>query len=74
MASAFLLAPATSEARGPASAQAIADNERTALFPSRDMIEHGRVAAEANCVMCHGMDGISDLEGKPSLAGQRTGN
>lgn len=52
--------------------QAIGDIEHKALFPSRDMIEFGRTAAEANCAACHGMDGLSDAEGKPHLAGQRT--
>jgi cytochrome c553 len=68
----FLLVSATSWAQGSAIIQAIGDTERTALFPSRDMIEFGRVAAEANCAGCHGMDGLSDAEGKPHLAGQRT--
>jgi cytochrome c553 len=68
----FLLVSATSWAQGSAIVRAIGDSERTALFPSRDMIEFGRVAAEVNCAGCHGMDGLSDAEGKPHLAGQRT--
>ncbi len=52
--------------------KAIADTERKALFPSRDMIEFGRKAAEANCAGCHGVDGLSSAEGEPHLAGQRT--
>jgi len=68
----FLLVSATGWAQGSASVRAIGNTERTALFPSRDMIEFGAVAAEANCAGCHGMDGISDIEGKPHLAGQRT--
>lgn len=63
---------ATGLGMSSASVQAITETEHQALFPSRDMIEHGRIAAEANCAHCHGMDGISDVAGKPSLAGQRT--
>jgi len=63
---------ATGWAQGSASVRAIGNTERTALFPSRDMIEFGALASEANCAACHGMDGISDIEGKPHLAGQRT--
>lgn len=72
MATALLLIPVTSWAQGSLTAQVITDTERSILFPSRKMIEFGRTAAEANCASCHGMDGISDSEGKPHLAGQRT--
>ncbi len=51
--------------------QAIQHQERAALFPSADMINQGRDVAETICSSCHGMDGISDAEGKPHLAGQR---
>lgn len=68
----ILLIPATSWALGSAAVQAIGDTERTALYPTRAMIEFGRAAAEANCVSCHGADGISQTEGEPHLAGQRT--
>ena len=36
------------------------------------MINQGRNVAETSCASCHGMDGVSDTEGKPHLAGQRT--
>ena len=72
MATAILLAPTVSEAQSSATSAAISDKERASLFPSRDLIEFGRVAAEANCASCHGMDGKSDAEGEPNLAGQRT--
>jgi len=72
MATTFLLIPATGWAQGSAAVKAVSDTERTILFPSRKMIEFGRTAAEANCASCHGMDGISDAEGEPHLAGQRT--
>jgi cytochrome c553 len=50
---------------------AIGKKDRSTLYPSRELIEFGRIAAEANCAACHGMNGISDEEGKPHLAGQR---
>jgi cytochrome c553 len=71
-ASIFLLAPLALWAQSSISGSAINAEERSALFPSRDMIEHGRNVAETACAECHGMDGISDSEGKPHLAGQRT--
>ena len=52
--------------------RAISQEEKSALFPSLDMIEFGRVAAQSNCADCHGMDGISVEAGTPHLAGQRT--
>jgi cytochrome c553 len=64
--------PAIGWAQSTAAAQEISDFERTALFPSRGTIEIGREAADTNCVSCHGVDGLSDAEGKPHLAGQRT--
>ena len=72
MALLLLLAPTPGKTQGSEAVRAIGDTERTALFPSRAMIEFGRTAAEANCAGCHGMDGISDAAGKPHLAGQRT--
>lgn len=50
---------------------AIGEKDKQTLFPSRELIEFGRIAAETNCAACHGMDGISDEAGKPHLAGQR---
>ncbi len=67
----FLLLPLAGMAQGASTDKAISATERSALFPNRDMIEFGRVAAEANCAACHGMDGFSDAQGKPQLAGQR---
>lgn len=66
------LFPAECYAQSSIAVRAIDDTERQAMFPSRDMIEFGQAAAEANCAACHGMDGLSDAEGKPQLAGQRT--
>ena len=45
--------------------------ERSALFPTKNSIEQGRALAEAGCVECHGLDGISTDERRPHLAGQR---
>lgn len=74
LAMAILLAafPLSVSALGSSAVRAISDTERSILFPSRNMIESGRNAAEANCAGCHGMDGISDSEGKPHIAGQRS--
>ena len=68
----LLLFPVISWALGSVAVQAIGDTERTALYPTREMIEFGRIVAEANCVSCHGADGISKTAGEPHLAGQRT--
>jgi len=67
----FLLLPLAGMAQGASTDKAISATERSALFPNRAMIEFGRVAAQANCAGCHGMDGFSDAQGKPQLAGQR---
>ena len=68
----LLLAPITGWAQDSAAVRVIGEHERPALFPTRDMIEHGRAVAESACAGCHGMDGVSDQHGKPHLAGQRT--
>jgi cytochrome c553 len=51
--------------------QPIQKEERLALFPTTEMVNRGREVAETNCASCHGMDGISNNEGEPNLAGQR---
>jgi cytochrome c553 len=51
--------------------QPIQKEERAALFPTTEMVNQGREVAETVCAGCHGMDGISDSEGEPNLAGQR---
>ncbi len=68
----FLLTLTVAFAQGSATIQPIEDSEHSAIFPSRVMIEYGRTAADANCAGCHGMEGFSDAEGKPHLAGQRS--
>jgi len=68
---AILLGSASALAQGVPLTKPIQKEERAALFPSADMINQGRVVVETNCASCHGMDGISDEEGKPHLAGQR---
>jgi len=74
MAIALLLCcnPLAGAFQGGAADSPLNESERDALFPSRKMIEFGRMAALANCASCHGMDGLSDSTGKPQLAGQRT--
>lgn len=71
MAATLLCVPAIGSEQGETAVEVIADVERTVLFPTRGTIELGREAAAANCVSCHGVDGLSDAEGKPNLAGQR---
>ena len=68
----LVLTPVPGRTQGGAADKALSELERSALFPNREMIEFGRAAAEANCAGCHGMDGFSDAEGKPQLAGQRS--
>lgn len=46
--------------------------ERSALNPSRDMLDMGRNVAESNCASCHGASGVSTTPGTPNLAGQRS--
>jgi cytochrome c553 len=46
--------------------------ERSALAPSREMIELGQSVADRACADCHGLDGLSQEPGQPHLAGQRT--
>ena len=66
------LIPTEGKSQNSIAVRAIADTERKALFPSRDVIEFGRSAAETSCAGCHGMDGKSSAKGEPHLAGQRT--
>ena len=68
----FFVMPTEGETQSSIAVQAITETERGALFPSRDMVEFGRTAAEATCAGCHGLDGLSTAEGEPQLAGQRT--
>ena len=67
----ILLGLASTLAQGAPLTEPLQAKERAALLPSADMIELGRNVAETACANCHGMDGISDSEGKPHLAGQR---
>ena len=68
----LLLTSLVANAQSSIAVQVISEAEQEALFPSRDMIEFGRTVSEANCAGCHGMDGLSEAEGMPQLAGQRT--
>lgn len=67
----FGLASTTVMAEDALLNQPVQSEERAALFPSTEMVNQGREIAETVCASCHGMDGISDGEGKPNLAGQR---
>jgi len=67
----ILFALASGLAQGASPTDPIQENEKDVLFPSTSMISHGREVAETACADCHGMEGISDSQGKPHLAGQR---
>lgn len=58
-------------AQGVVLTQPVQEEERTVLFPSTRLINQGRDVAGSACADCHGMDGISMVEGAPHLAGQR---
>lgn len=68
---AILLGLMSTLAQGEPLVPPIQKYERATFFPSVEMIKKGRDVAETACASCHGMDGISDTEGKPHLAGQR---
>lgn len=68
----FLLFSALTMAQGSALTRPISPVERTALFPTRDMLTLGEGVAKSACADCHGMDGIGQEPGIPHLAGQRT--
>ncbi len=67
----ILLGTASALAQTELASRPIQENERATLFPASRMIELGRSVSASNCADCHGLDGISDTEGKPHLAGQR---
>jgi len=67
----FGLASTPALSQGSLLTQPIQEEERAALFPTGKMLNQGREVAETVCASCHGMDGISDNEGEPNLAGQR---
>jgi len=68
-----LMLPFSAPAQEGAAATApITAIERSALNPSREMLELGRSVADRACADCHGLDGLSAEPGQPHLAGQRT--
>jgi cytochrome c553 len=62
----------TGSAQDSATTQPINSLERSALFPSRAMLDLGKNVASRACIDCHGLDGKSTAPGIPNLAGQRT--
>lgn len=64
--------PAGGSAQDSAATQPVNSLERSALFPSREMLSLGKNVAARACVDCHGLDGESTAPGIPNLAGQRT--
>lgn len=53
------------------SSSTITPLERSALNPSRAVLELGKNVSDAACASCHGMNGTSTAPGIPNLAGQR---
>ena len=68
----FFLIPTVAWPQGSAATQPITELERSALFPSRELLSQGEKVAGSACVSCHGINGISMEPGVPHLAGQRT--
>ena len=50
-----------------------ADKRQQLLFPSAIELDAGRELAKSTCERCHGLNGISQNEEWPHLAGQRAG-
>jgi cytochrome c553 len=68
----ILITPVSAWSQGSAATRAITPAERSALSPSRSMLELGKDVAATACASCHGKDGISTAEAIPHIAGQRT--
>ncbi len=51
--------------------KAPADDDLRAVYANSAEIAEGGRIAEANCVRCHGANGVSTVKGVPHLAGQR---
>ncbi len=67
-----LLSLFTSNTYPQDSSSTITPLERSALNPSRTMLERGKNVSGTACASCHGTSGISTTPGIPNLAGQRT--
>ena len=55
----------------PASVKAGKGDDLRALYATALEVAEGKRVAEASCVRCHGVDGVSTTKGVPHLAGQR---
>ena len=55
----------------PASVKTGKGDDLRALYATALEVAEGKRVAEASCVRCHGVDGISNTKGVPHLAGQR---
>lgn len=69
---ALMLFTVAASAQGSATTQPVNSLERSALLPSRGMLDLGKNVAARACSDCHGIDGKSTAPGLPNLAGQRT--
>jgi cytochrome c553 len=58
-------------AQSSVSTEPVQQIERSALFPTKNMLSQGGNIAAAACAKCHGADGISQDGTTPHLAGQR---
>jgi cytochrome c553 len=67
----ILALPAPAAAAQPAKAKPAAGDDFRAAYAGALEIAEGKRVAEASCVQCHALNGISATKGVPHLAGQR---
>ena len=67
----ILALPAPASAAQPAKAKPAAGDDFRAAYAGALEIADGKRVAEASCVQCHALSGISATKGVPHLAGQR---
>lgn len=60
-----------STAAQPASVKLGKSGDLRAMYATALEVAEGKRVAEASCVRCHGLDGISTTKGVPHIAGQR---
>jgi len=67
----ILALPAPAAAAQPAKAKPAAGDDFRAAYAGALEIAEGKRVAEASCIQCHALNGISATKGVPHLAGQR---
>ena len=55
----------------PAGAKSGRSDDLRAVYATSLEVADGKRVAEASCVRCHGLDGVSRTKGVPHIAGQR---